>query len=76
MPEKLKKYEKSKRGNKLKDYLQSIEERFMKENQGNCMGLTGIIFPLSDESHMATRIYKEHGFPFSTKERIPFKIVI
>lgn len=72
-PERLKKYEKVKRNEKLREYIARLVSKFMEHN---CAYLDGIAFPISLESNVVVNILSEHCFTFSTKERVPFKLVV
>jgi hypothetical protein len=41
-----------------------------------CEYLDGIAFPISLDSNIIVNILNEHCFTFSTKERVPFKLVV
>lgn len=41
-----------------------------------CDYIDGIAFPISLESSVVVNILPEHCFTFSTKERVPFKLVV
>lgn len=38
--------------------------------------LDGIVFPIDLSSSLVVNILSEHSFTFSTKERVPFKLVV
>lgn len=73
LPEKLKKYEKAKRNDKLREYLNKITKKFLSHKADY---LDGISFPISLDSSVAVNILVDQCFTFSTKERVPFKLVI
>jgi len=41
-----------------------------------CDYLDGISFPITLDSNIVVNILDEHCFTFSTKERVPFKLVL
>lgn len=68
----MKKYEKPKRNEKLREYLTRLSQKMM----GNkCEYLDGIAFPIKLDSNIVVNILNDHCFTFSTKERVPFKLV-
>jgi hypothetical protein len=73
LPEKLKRHEKAKRNDKLREYLNKLSGKFLSHK---CEYLDGIAFPISLDSSIAVNILIEQCFTFSTKERVPFKLVI
>lgn len=73
LPEKLKKYDKPKRNDKLREYMRRVSDKFFKQ-KGEY--LDGIVFPIGTESSVVTSIATDHCFTFSTKERVPFKLVV
>lgn len=73
LPEKLKKHEKPKRNDKLREYLSKVSSKFLGHK---CEYLDGIAFPIGLESNIVVSILNDYCFTFSTKERVPFKLVI
>ena len=73
LPERLKKHEKVKRNDKLREYLTKISTKYLNHK---CEYLDGIAFPISLDSSIAVNILNDQCFTFSTKERVPFKLVI
>jgi hypothetical protein len=43
---------------------------------GKCEYLDGVTFPIDLTSSVVVNILTEHCFTFSTKERVPFKLVV
>jgi hypothetical protein len=72
-PEKLKKHDKPKRNDKLREYLNKISLKFINHKTDY---LDGIAFPISLNSSIAVSILTDLCFTFSTKERVPFKLVL
>lgn len=54
IPEKLKKYEKPKRNEKLRQYLDKVTTTFMKDQNGF---LNGIAFPIGEDSPIVNYIF-------------------
>lgn len=44
--------------------------------KGKCEYLDGITFPIDLSSSLVVNILSDHCFTFSTKERVPFKLVV
>ena len=73
MPERLKRHEKAKRNDKLREYLTKLTGKYLNHK---CEYLDGIAFPITLDSSIAVNILIDQCFTFSTKERVPFKLVI
>lgn len=73
LPEKLKKHDKPLRNGKLREYLGKLSKKFLNKK---CEYLDGLAFPISLDSSIAVNIQLEQCFTFSTKERVPFKLVV
>jgi hypothetical protein len=71
IPEKLKKYEKAERNDKLRERLKKLHTKFYQNNASKA----AILLPLQQSSCMAVNVSYPHCLTFSTKERVPFKIV-
>lgn len=72
-PERLKRHEKVKRNDKLREYLTKISSKFL-GHKGEY--LDGIAFPINLNSNIVVAILNDYCFTFSTKERVPFKLVV
>jgi hypothetical protein len=71
VPEKLKKHEKQERNDKLRERLKKIHTKLYQQNPDK----PAILLPLQQSSSMAVSVSYPHCITFSTKERVPFKIV-
>lgn len=57
----------------MREYLNKITKKFLSHKADY---LDGISFPISLDSSVAVNILVDQCFTFSTKERVPFKLVI
>lgn len=71
IPEKLKRHEKAERDYHLWERLAKLHNRFYKQNPDK----PAVLLPLQQSSCMAVGVAYHHCFTFSTKDRVPFKIV-
>ena len=71
IPDKLKKVSKEDRNSNLRARLVKLHDKFYSRNQGQ----RGVLLPIQQTSDMAVGVASELCFTFSTKERVPFKIV-
>ena len=71
IPDKLKKVGKEDRNHNLRQRLEKLHNKFYGKNPE----LKGVLLPIQHSSDMAVEVACSHCFTFSTKERVPFKIV-
>ena len=71
IPEKLRRYEKAERDFHLWERLAKLHNKFYQQNPSK----PAVLLPLQQNSCMAVSVAYHHCLTFSTKERVPFKIV-
>ena len=71
IPHKLKNINKEDRNGHLRTRLGKLHSKFYHKNPQQ----KGVLLPIQHNSDMAVGVALEHCFTFSTKERVPFKIV-
>lgn len=71
IPEKLKRHDKEERNYHLWERLAKLHNKFYKNNPNR----PAVLLPLQQSSCMAVNVAYHHCLTFSTKERVPFKIV-
>jgi hypothetical protein len=71
IPDKLKKLPKEQRNANIRERLQKLHHKFYHRNPE----LPAVMLPVQHNSAWAINVSYPHCFTFSTKERVPFKIV-